>query len=145
MTDPQQFEPVTVASLPARVRQMQEEGYRLAQIGATALPGMIEITYSFDRLDRFAHLRLQVPAARARIPSISQVYWCAFIYENEMQDLFQVQVDGMAVDFQGQFYPTAVKYPFGSPKAPVVKPPAAPAAPRLAAVRPAPPTPAAAP
>jgi ech hydrogenase subunit D len=128
MTEPQHFEPVTVATLPDRVRQMREAGYRLAQIGATALPGTIEITYSFARLDQLAHLRLQAPEGRAHLPSISSIYWCAFIYENELQDLFHVQVEGMAVDFRGQFYTTAVKYPFGSPKAPVVKAAAAPAA-----------------
>ena len=39
-----------------------------------------------------------------------------------MHDLFNVQVDGMAVDFQGNLYKTTVKFPFGSTKAPVVKP-----------------------
>ena len=109
---------------------MRKEGYRLVQIGATRLPEHVELTYSFDRDLRLANLRLQVPAAEARVPSISSIYWCAFLYENEMHDLFNVQVEGMAVDFHGHLYETAVKFPFGSTKAPVAKPaPAAAAAP----------------
>ena len=100
---------------------MRKEGYRLVQIGATRLPEHVELTYSFDRDLRLANLRLQVPAAEARIPSISSIYWCAFLYENELHDLFNVQVEGMAVDFHGHLYETAVKFPFGSTKAPVVK------------------------
>jgi ech hydrogenase subunit D len=91
-------------------------------MGATRLPEHVELTYSFDRDLRLVNLRLQVPAAEARIPSISSIYWCAFLYENELHDLFNVQVDGMAVDFHGHLYETAVKFPFGSTKAPVVKP-----------------------
>jgi ech hydrogenase subunit D len=68
------------------------------------------------------------------VPSISSIYWCAFLYENELHDLFNVQVDGMAVDFHGHLYETAVKFPFGSTKAPIVKP--APAASTAAPVAP---------
>ena len=75
-----------------------------------------------------------ISAAEARIPSISSIYWCAFLYENEIHDLFNVQVDGIAVDFHGHLYETAVKFPFGSTKPPVAKPapPVAPAAPAAA-------------
>jgi ech hydrogenase subunit D len=57
------------------------------------------------------------------VPSISSIYSCAFLYENEMHDLFELQVDGMVVDFKGNLYKTAMKYPFGSTKAPVAQPP----------------------
>ena len=68
------------------------------------------------------NLRVEVPAQGARIPSISPLYGCAFIYENEIHDLFDVTVDNLEVDFQGNFYQTAVKYPFGSTKAPQSQP-----------------------
>ena len=63
------------------------------------------------------------------MPSISAIYWCAFLYENELHDLFNVQVEGMAVDFKGHLYETTVKFPFGSTKVPAVKPPPAAAPP----------------
>jgi ech hydrogenase subunit D len=44
------------------------------------------------------------------------------LYENEIHDLFGVPVDGLTIDFKGNFYKTAVKYPFGSPKMPCAKP-----------------------
>jgi ech hydrogenase subunit D len=40
------------------------------------------------------------------------MYWGAFIYENEMHDLFGVAVKGMNVDFSGNFIRTSVPYPF---------------------------------
>ena len=137
----QLFETIPMQSLLERVGEMRKQGYRLVQIGATRLPEHVELTYSFDRENRLANLRFQVPAAGARLPSITSIYWCAFLYENELHDLFNVQVDGMAVDFHGHLYETSVKFPFGSTKAPAVKPapaasPAPSATPATAAVKP---------
>ncbi len=71
-----------------------------------------------------------VPGDDPRVPSIGSIYGCAFLYENEMQDLFHLKVEGMAVDFHGNLYNTAVKYAFGDIKAPAAKPqPAAAASP----------------
>ena len=135
------IETIPMQSLLERVGEMRKQGYRLVQIGATRLPEHVELTYSFDRENRLANLRFQVPATGARLPSITSIYWCAFLYENELHDLFNVQVDGMAVDFHGHLYETSVKFPFGSTKAPAVKPapaasPAPSATPATAAVKP---------
>jgi ech hydrogenase subunit D len=135
----QMFETIPVQSLLEKVGEMRQKNYRLVQIGATRLPEHVELTYSFGRENRLVNLRFQVPAAGTRLPSISSIYWCAFLYENELHDLFNVQVDGMAVDFHGHLYETSVKFPFGSTKAPAVKPapaasPVPPPAPAPAAV-----------
>ena len=116
------FEPITSDALVQQARLMRQQGYRLVQIGVTRLPDQLELTYSFDLERRLRNFRLHLPAAQPRVPSISAVYWSAFLYENEMHDLFGVHVDGMAVDFHGNFYRTTVKFPFGSTKAPVAKP-----------------------
>ena len=136
-TTDQTLELIPLEALLDKVGALRTQGYRLVQIGATRLPESVEMTYSFDRDYRLTNLRLQVPATEARIPSISSIYWCAFLYENELHDLFNVQVDGMAVDFHGHLYETSVKFPFGSTKAPVV-PPVAAAKAAGAGVRPSP-------
>ena len=62
------------------------------------------------------------------MPSISSIYLCAILYENEIHDLFGVQVAGIAIDFKGKFYKTAIKFPFASAKIPCASSAAAPAA-----------------
>jgi ech hydrogenase subunit D len=119
---PPNFEPLTRGALVQQARLMKQQGYRLVQIGVTRLPEQLELTYSFDLEGRLRNFHVQLPAAEPCLPSISGVYWCAFLYENEMHDLFGVQVDGIAVDFHGHLYQTAVKFPFGSTKAPAAKP-----------------------
>ena len=123
--EPTLFESVSVAGLLERAESLRRQGFRLVQIGATRLPEQLELTYSFDLDGKLTNLRLQIPAAEARVPSISSIFWCAFLYENELHDLFNLQVDGLVVDFHGNLYQTAVKYPFGSAKAPAAPKPAA--------------------
>lgn len=131
MSPEQTFEIIPVETLLERVRAFREQGWRLVQIGATRLPDQLELTYSFDRQNQLANLRLALPGDEPKVPSISQIFWCAFLYENELHDLFNLQVSGMAVDFQGNFYKTAVKFPFGATRPPVANPAApAPAAPQ---------------
>ena len=126
MNPEQTLELITVDALLDKVRALRQQGRRLVQIGATRLPEQIELTYSFDLDGKLTNLRLHIPAAEARVPSISSIFWCAFLYENELHDLFNVQVDGLVVDFHGNLYQTAVKYPFGSTKAPAAPKPALP-------------------
>jgi ech hydrogenase subunit D len=118
----QQFEEITLDSLMEKVQAMKGNGCRLAQIGATTTPEGLEIVYSFARGVAIQNMRLRLPLAGARMPSISSIYWCAFLYENEIHDLFNVEVTDMAVDFKGNFYNTSVKYAFNSPKAPCAVP-----------------------
>jgi len=130
----EQIEIITVETLPDKVKAMKAQGRRLVQISATRLADTIELTYSFDLDSQLANLRLSLPADKPQLPSISSIYLCSVLYENEIHDLFGVQVDGMAIDFKGNFYKTAVKFPFaGAPAAPA----AAKAAPAPAAAAPA--------
>ena len=113
----EQIEVITTDSLLDQVRAKHKQGCRLVQISATQLPDQVELTYSFDLNSQLTNLRLLLPAG-ARLPSISSIYLCAVLYENEIHDLFGVPVDGMSIDFKGSFYKTAVKFPFGSLKTP---------------------------
>ena len=103
--------PVEVSELVSRVQKMKDEGNRLVQIGCTGVEGGYEINYSFDKDYTFKNLRILVKQDTV-VPSISSVYWGAFIYENEIHDLFGITVEGINIDFKGTLYKTTVKYPF---------------------------------
>ena len=139
----QTLELIPVDKLLERVQAMHQQGYRLVQISATRLPDKLELTYSFALEGRVAQLRLHLADDVPCVPSISSIYWCAFLYENEIHDLFNLAVEGMAVDFKGTLYKTAVKYPFGSTKPPVAKAVTATATSAASAPAPVPPPPSA--
>jgi len=125
MTQEPNIEEIRVDQLRDKVRALREQGMRLVQISATLLPDEVELTYSFDLNDRLSNLRLFLPVEDLVLPSISEIYGCAVLYENEIHDLFNVRVEGMTVDFKGNLYKTSVKYPFGSTKSPCANPPCA--------------------
>ncbi|MDN7024606.1 NADH-quinone oxidoreductase subunit C [Methanoculleus sp. FWC-SCC1] len=102
---------IPVTDLLERTRKLHGDGYRLVQIGCTGLAESYEINYSFDKEYRFQNLRITV-APGEEVPSISGIYWGAFVYENEMHDLFGIPVTGMNIDFQGAMIRTGEKHPF---------------------------------
>ena len=104
---------ITIEELPARAARFFNEGYRLVQIGCTRVDGKFEINYSFDKDYRFENLRVELQEG-GTLPSISSVYFGAFIYENEIHDLYGISVTGMNIDFKGTLYRTTVKYPFST-------------------------------
>ena len=103
--------PIEVSELLSRVEQYRKEGNRLVQIGCTKDGDVFEINYSFDKDFTFSTIRISVPQT-AEIPSISGIYWGAFVYENEIHDLYGLTVKGMNIDFGGHFYRTSIKTPF---------------------------------
>jgi len=103
--------PVETGNLIGKVEEFRNGGYRLVQINCSKIGDVYEINYSFDKDYEFRNLRITV-TADTEIPSISGMYWGAFIYENEMHDLFGIRVRGMNIDFKGHLFTTAVKFPF---------------------------------
>jgi ech hydrogenase subunit D len=111
---------IDVGNLIGCVERYRNEGYRLVQIGCTKVGDLYEINYSFDMDYHFENIRITI-TTDTEIPSISGMYWSAFIYENEMHDLFGIQVRGMNIDFKGTLIRTAIKYPFSQPPVTVTK------------------------
>ena len=105
--------------------KMKNEGYRLMQIcatrseipaepaaeGETATVPAYEIIYTFGMGLLMENLKVTIPQTQSVI-SITSAYPCAFLYENEMHDLFGVEVRMINLDFRGNLYRTAVKTPF---------------------------------
>ncbi len=114
MIEEQPIVPITAGQLPGEVKTLCEQGWRLVQIGVTSLGEQYEVNYSFDRDMSFKNLRLLAPSTGARLPSISGIYWCAFLYENEIHDLFGITFEGLVLDFKGGFYTTAIPAPFAA-------------------------------
>jgi len=108
----QRVEEIPIGTLLERVQLMKAEGWRLVQICCTRLVADQEVNYSFDRDAGLSTLRVRLPIHDPELPSISAFYWSAFLYENEMHDLFGVRVKGMAIDFKGHLFTTMVPAPF---------------------------------
>jgi len=114
MSEIQELKPIAVAQLCTEVKKMLEDGQRLVQVSCTKTRGILELSYSFDKDGNFISLRLEVPLQNAVIPSISSIYFCAFLYENEIHDLFGVKFSDLVLDFKGALYRMSVTSPFNA-------------------------------
>lgn len=111
MIEEQEMIAIGRGELLERVASLRSSGYRLVQICPTTLIDRYEMNYSFARDLHFINLRFTISPGDA-VPSISLIYWSAFLYENEIHDLFGVTVENMIVDYQGTLYRTSVPAPF---------------------------------
>ena len=106
----QQITDIEKIDLLNKALDMKNAGYRLAQICALKLERIV-LLYSFVKDNVFLTLRFEIGAEEA-VESISWLYSYAFLYENEIKELFGVEILNMNLDFNGHLYETAVKRPF---------------------------------
>ncbi|MCR5094097.1 MAG: NADH-quinone oxidoreductase subunit C [Lachnospiraceae bacterium] len=117
---------VQAVSILEEAEKYKHEGYRLMQICATrgsigspsdqeegeqASVPAYEILYTFGMGFRMEQIKVTIPQTD-KISSITSAFPCAFLYENEMHDLFGVDVRMMNLDYRGNLYRTAEKTPF---------------------------------
>ena len=109
----------------ARVEEYKKAGLRLALINATTImpaegeTEAFEIVWGFSKDGRPAQgetaalemIRERV-AIGDEVPSVSPSFAAAFLYENEIRELFGINVTGLDLDLRGQLYKTATKVPF---------------------------------
>jgi ech hydrogenase subunit D len=114
MGEEQNIKTIEVDELLNRVAEIYKQGYRLVQMGCTKLK-YFELNYSFDKDLKFTNLRLNILPG-FEVNSITSIYEGAFLYENEIHDLFGVKFRHINIDYNGTLYKTAVKTPFDCDK-----------------------------
>ena len=87
-----------------KVAKKKVEGYRFVTMScAEPDDNTVDILYHLDRDLRLINFRLTV-SRKVSVPSISSVYFAAFLVENEMQDLFDIRFTGLAIDYERTLY-----------------------------------------
>jgi len=95
---------VSIDTVVGETAKIKVEGYRFLTMSCAELDEtMVDILYHFDKDLELKHFRLTVPRDTP-VPSISPVYFAAFLVENEIQDLFAVRFKGLAIDYERTLY-----------------------------------------
>jgi ech hydrogenase subunit D len=111
MIEEQEMVMIEKRDLVEAVAALRSSGHRLVQICATTLADRYEMNYSFDKDRHFKNLRFTVGPGET-VPSISLIYGSAFLSENEIHDLFGIQIEHMVIDYHGTLYQTRIPAPF---------------------------------
>ena len=97
-------ETIALDDVLAMAQSNWDAGYRLVTMSVVNLgDGHLDILYHFDKKLHMRHYRLTVPVG-AVVPSISGIYFCALLIENESRDHYGLTFEGLVVDFEGSLY-----------------------------------------
>jgi ech hydrogenase subunit D len=93
--------PVTTENLLHQVALLKQQGCRLITLTCLDTGDGHEVIYHFAQKYEMIHLRKHV-ANGGTLISISTIFFCAMIVENEIKDHFGIEVHGLPIDFQGR-------------------------------------------
>ena len=105
------IEELDIPKLYTVMLEKQRLGFRLTQICATAFEGYNELIYSVSNNYELENYKITVPID-TEINSISDFFPSAMLYENEMKELFGVNIKSINPDYDNKFYRIAKKTPF---------------------------------
>ena len=110
----QDIELAAAGDLLSIAQDIKALGYRLGQACATmtAAGDEIEILYSFEKDNILKNIKIVIGAKAPEIQSITVVYPYAFIYENEMHDLFGIEFRNLIMDYHGKYIVLAKPNPW---------------------------------
>lgn len=107
-----EFIPLKLDEVPSLSDRMKSEHARFVQILAVNTDAGVDLVYSF-MMDGGALCNYEVKGVKKTdvVPSITGNFLAAFVFENEIHDLFGVTIEGIAIDFGGKFYQLAQSEP----------------------------------
>jgi len=95
---------VSLDDVIEKIAKKKVDGYRFVTMSCAELDeNTVDILYHLDKDLRLISFRLAV-LRNTVIPSISPVYFAAFLVENEMQDLFDIRFTGLVIDYERTLY-----------------------------------------
>lgn len=107
------FVETPLSDLLTRVQTLKHDGIRFVQMCAEKdSQDNIDLLYTFYDETMENALNLVVPLTPGdKVPSIQEMYFAAFSYENETHDLYGVRFINMKLDFGGHFFNLAAESP----------------------------------
>ena len=104
-------ESILPADLQAKALTLKNAGYHIVQMCAVRKPAAYELSYSFAKEYDMINIRFTV-AEDDEVITISNIFAPAFLYENEIRDLFGVKIKMISLDYEGNLYRIDAKTPF---------------------------------
>lgn len=105
------YSTVALSEIESLAKQKKVDGWRYVQTLAVNTEQGIDLLYSFMKEDVLENVTIKSLGKEDVVPSITESYLAAFVFENEVHDLFGVNISNIAIDFEGNFYRVSQKDP----------------------------------
>ena len=102
----QDFRSISLDELIDICKERKDNGYRLAQLcPKLERDDSITLIYTFIKDAEMVNYKVSgIKKGVTEVPSVTELFIAAFVFENEAHDLFGVNIVGNLIDFQGKFY-----------------------------------------
>lgn len=107
----QDFIVIDLKDLHKKAQAKHESAWRYVQTLAVKTDKGVDLVYSFMKDGKMDNLKVQAVTEKDQVDSISDIFIEAFVWENEIHDLWNVSFKNIAIDFEGSFYNVAVDAP----------------------------------
>ena len=111
MTFEAKFVEIELGSLRREAAVMKAESWRFIQTHAVYTDDGVDLYYSFMKDGAIRNLKVKGVQPGTPVPSITDLFLAAFVFENEARELFGVNMQGIAIDFDGGLYAPAESEP----------------------------------
>lgn len=105
------FTDVQLDELYSLAEKKKGEGARFVELHASTVDDGFVITYAFTSDEKTTDNYNVHVTKNDKVPAISPLFLAAFVFENETHDLFGIDIEGIAIDFKGNFYQVALDTP----------------------------------
>jgi len=96
--------PLSLKNLGKEIDNMKSNGWRFVTITCVEIDeNSVELLYHFDKDLELYHFRVSA-LKKDPVPSISPIFFAAFLVENEIIDLFGLSFTDLVLDFGGTLY-----------------------------------------
>ena len=106
-----EFVDLPLERLHAEASIMKGENWRFIQTHAVNTDDGIDLYYSFMKDGVARNYRVKGVKKGTPVPSITDLFLAAFVFENEARELFGVDMRDIAIDFHGGLYAPAEQEP----------------------------------
>ncbi len=105
------YETITIDDVLALSARKKADGYRFVQLLCVNTEQGIDVQYTYGKGSVLENYTILGVASDDVIPSITGDWFNAFVFENEVHDLFGVTIENIVIDFGGNFYAVSQKEP----------------------------------
>lgn len=111
MTIPATWDTIALDELHPLAVKLKGEGYRFVQTHAVNTDAGIDLYYTFMKDGVLHNYKVAGVMPDQPVPSVTDQFLSAFVFENEARELFGVDMHDIAIDFGGRMYDVSDKAP----------------------------------
>ena len=111
MRENYQLNVISPDQITVKAHSLKKKGARLSQICSVRTKDGFDLLYSYVLDSEFINYKISI-TEDAEIESITAIFPNAFLYENEMSELFGINIKYISLDYKNKLYDIAVETPF---------------------------------